>query len=530
MTTGMTLTVESEEMKMNESKYYHSALECALLNGVSVKENVRTRIDAQPQHHERTIRLPKRLIIALVAAALLMIGSVAVASSMLRNQAFKENTDAELKDEIETVTQPLNPETQSGWQPNQLILFDNVMQTKEDVVCRVKDGFVQLAQIGYVGSEGVVAELFYVTERENPCRITDLSVSINKEPKIVAYQTNQLIYAEDHYCGETFFRVDRNPIWPGAEFIFTGKMNDEPFTLHYTFTEQAYRTLQRGIVDALQEHLQIVEKIPDQGTQIGYQVKNEILAEVAVKEHCLYYTILRDPNPQRYPRGLIYDQYDKGIWPVIDGRTGEFYYLGNVDAKNPEGEVYSTYLPYTEERLPRESLISFMGIMFRYEWETGKATVPQDEAEYEAWRKESMELSAQYNKTDWIWQFDEKLGNVRVTDLVFQTHSMWSTIGIMFESEQKFSNEVEPPRVWINGIELVHVGEIDPLSSTAPYVRADKKKLAYCMVGYSPADLTDTFTLTVEWQGNRTEIALKLSDVIREAANTIDEYQALFRY
>ena len=172
MTTGMTLTVESEEMKMNESKYYHSALECALLNGVSVKENVRTRIDAQPQHHERTIRLPKRLIIALVAAALLMIGSVAVASSMLRNQAFKENTDAELKDEIETVTQPLNPETQSGWQPNQLILFDNVMQTKEDVVCRVKDGFVQLAQIGYVGSEGVVAELFYVTERENPCRIS----------------------------------------------------------------------------------------------------------------------------------------------------------------------------------------------------------------------------------------------------------------------------------------------------------------------------------------------------------------------
>ena len=40
----------------------------------------------------------------------------------------------------------------------------------------------------------------------------------------------------------------------------------------------------------------------------------------------------------------------------------------------------------------------------------------------------------------------------------------------------------------------------------------------------------DTFTLTVEWQGNRTEITLKLSDVIREAANTIDEYQALFRY
>ena len=515
---------------MNDRKYYHAALEYALLDGSALEERIHERIAALPRRRETRVRMPKRLIIALVAAAILLFSSVAVAATVLRNKAFKEQTNAILDETIHTVTQPLDIERHEGWQPNHLILFDNVMQTKEDVVCEVPDGEMQLAEFGYIGSEGITAEFFYLTKRDTPCTITELIVSIDGGPAKNAYQVNSFIYADDHYCGEAYFAQDDNPIWPGTTFVFAGKVNGVPFTLTYTFTEKTYQTLQQGIVDALNEHKDIVEQIPDQGTPIGYQVKNDILTEIAVKDNCLYFTIAHSPEPQIYPRGLAYDRYDRGLWPVIDGHTGQFWYLGNIDAENPDGAVYCTYLPYVEDSLPQESLISVFGIVFRYEWRTGKATVPQSDIEYEAWRRESMELSACYNDADWIWQFDEKLGDVRVTDLVFQTHSLWSEIGILFESEKGFPDKVEPPKVYINGTELKHVGEIDPLTSTDSYLRSDGKKLAYCMVGYSPAELGDTFTLTVEWSGSKTEITLKTSDAIRERANGIEEYKAVFYY
>lgn len=515
---------------MNDRTYYRAALECALLDGTALEERINERIARLPKRRGVRVRMPKRLIIALVAAAILLFSSVAVAATVLRNKAFKEQTNAVLDETIHTVTQPLDIERHEGWQPNHLILFDNVMQTKEDVMYEVPDGKMQLAEFGYVGSEGITAEFFYRTKRDTPCTITELTVSIDGNPAKKAYQVNSFIYADDHYCGEAYFKQNGNPIWPGTTFVFAGKVNGAPFALTYTFTEETYQTLQQGIVDALNEHKDIVEQIPDRGTPIGYQVKNDILTEIAVKDNCLYFTIARSPEPQTYPRGLAYDRYDRGLWPVIDGHTGQFWYLGNIDAENPDGAVYCTYLPYVEDSLPQESLISVFGIVFRYEWRTGKAAVPQSDVEYEAWRRESMELSACYNDADWIWQFDEKLGDVRVTDLVFQTHSLWSEIGILFESEQGFPDEVEPPKVYINGTELKHVGEIDPLTSTDLYLRSDGKKLAYCMVGYSPSDLGDTFTLTVEWAGSKTEITLQTSDVIRERANGIEAYKAVFYY
>ena len=505
-----------------------------------VPESYRLRMEdalaALPVENTRTVSVgrfnKKQLIILIAALITLLTVSVTFAAAITRNQTFKELTNDTLDETIQTVTQPLNVESYEGWQPNHLILHDNVMLTKEDVLCPVSDGVMQLTELGYVGSQGITAEFFFHTERDIPCEIADLAVAVNDGSAQRAYENDRYVYTEGHYCGGAYFKCDGNPIWPGAIFTFTGKVNGEPFALTYMFTEKTYQTLQQGIVDAVNEHKAILEQIPDQGTPVGYELRNTILAEVSVGNHCMYFTTLRSPNARRYTPDdkLPYSKYDRGLWPVIDGRTGEFYYLGTIDAENPDGTVYCTYLPYSDVLLPQESLISFEGIVFRYEWETLKVTLPQDDTEYQAWRKESEELSERICETDWIWQFDEKLGDVSVTDLIFHTRSMWSDIGIAFESEQGFSDDAKPPKMLINGVELKHVGEIDPLTDLTPYVRSDKKKLAYRMVGYSPADLGETFTLTVEWRGSKKNITLHMSDVIREDAYEIKEYEALFHY
>ena len=76
---------------MNDRTYYRAALECALLDGTALEERINERIARLPKRGEVRVRMPKRLIIALVAAAILLFSSVAVAATVLRNKAFKEH-------------------------------------------------------------------------------------------------------------------------------------------------------------------------------------------------------------------------------------------------------------------------------------------------------------------------------------------------------------------------------------------------------------------------------------------------------
>ena len=65
---------------MNDRTYYRAALECALLDGTALEERINERIARLPKRREVRVRMPKRLIIALVAAAILLFSSVAVAA------------------------------------------------------------------------------------------------------------------------------------------------------------------------------------------------------------------------------------------------------------------------------------------------------------------------------------------------------------------------------------------------------------------------------------------------------------------
>ena len=381
---------------MTEMKYYHSALEQAMLNGKNLKERIDARIAVSPVREKKRVRVSPRFAIALIAAATFLIVSVTFAAVLLRNQIFKAKTNAVLDEQIETVSEPLNTETHKGWQPKQIILFDDVMSTKEDVCCAVADGIMTLETLSCHGRTELWAGFRFDPKNGEPFRVTDLSASVNGSAYKKAlwsdpFDSTDGSHSGDRYYANAAFTVHENPFLPGATFSFTGKVNDEPFTLTYTFTEQAYQTLQQGVVDAVNTHKELVEQIPDAGSEVMVELDNHTLCEVAVKGNLMYFT--ETSNGEMSTEPIPYSEYDSGCWPVIDGRVSEYFSLGVVDGPYEEGVVYSTCIPYPEGKRPEESLIAFSGVMFRYEWATGMVTVPKDKAEYEAWRKESMELS-----------------------------------------------------------------------------------------------------------------------------------------
>lgn len=516
---------------MNDRKYYRAALECALLDGTALEERIHERIARLPKRREVRVRMPKRLIIALVAAAILLFSSVAVAATVLRNKAFKEQTNAVLDEAIHTVTQPLDTERHEGWQPRSLILHSDVQATWEDVLCPVSDGTMQLAELGYSGSMGIRAGFFYRTQKDNPCEVTELTVSINGGKPEKAYEINPFdTYADGHFCGAAFFATGTNPLLPDTMFVFVGKANGEDFTLTYTFTKETFEKLRQRSVDSLKEHETLLDRIPDEGTPVNAVFEGVTLTEVAVADNRMYYTVVAEEGVSNVTRNMPETRDYCGYNPVIDGRLCEEFYLGVPEGKNPDGTVYAFYLPYTPEMRPEESLITADGFAFRYEWATRKVTLPKDRAELDAWHRENLELADRFSDADWIWQFDEQLGTVRVTDLVFHTHSLYGEIGIVLASEQGFLQNAEPPRVYIDDVELKHVGEIDPLTAVLPNLSEDGKTCGWCMVGFSPADLGDTFILTVVLNDETVTATLRRSDVIRKNAESVRRYKTLFDY
>ena len=525
---------------MNESQFYHSALEGALLNGKAVKERIDARTAVLAQRERKRLRLSPRLIIALAAAAVLMLASVTYAAVALRNKAFKDQTNAVLDEHIETVVQPLDPETNEGWQPRQIILFDDVLSTKEVVSCETTSGTIYLDELSCHGRTELWARFRFEPKENVSFRVFGLAVSINGVDRKTAFWADPFNSQEGSHDGDRYytnasFVVSHNPFLPGATFVFTGKVNDEPFTLTYTFTEETYQTLQQGVINAANEHKQIVDAIPDEGSVINYHHDNRTLLEVAVNGNLMYFTESGDGTMSTsFPP---YSDYDSGMYPVIDGRISEFFYLGNVEQQYPEGTVYSTVLPYREENRPVESLISFSGIVFRYEWATGKVTVPKDEAQYEAWRRESMKLSKPYHSEDWVWHIDAQSASFGVTDLIFHNKSLFGMIGVVLQSKEPFAAQQriesaeDAPVIKINGVPLTHLGEVDPLESIMAGLSKDRCRAGYLLVGISVADLPETFTLTVTYRGETVETTLHRSDVLRvQNAQEERDYDEVFDY
>ena len=108
-------------------------------------------------------------------------------------------------------------------------------------------------------------------------------------------------------------------------------------------------------------------------------------------------------------------------------------------------------------------------------------------------------------------------------------------IGVVLSADEPFEHEKretaeEAPKVSVNGVPLVHYGEVDPYAAILGYVAKDGHRKGYEMTGAAVADLPEIFTLSVTYRGETIETTLRLSDVIRMEDANQDVYADAFDY
>ena len=109
-------------------------------------------------------------------------------------------------------------------------------------------------------------------------------------------------------------------------------------------------------------------------------------------------------------------------------------------------------------------------------------------------------------------------------------------IGVVLSNQQPFEKgkketAEDAPVITLNGLRLAHLGEVDPNESIQAGLSKDRTKKGYFLVGASVADLPETFTLSVTYQGETVEVTLKRSDAVRvKNAQEESYYNEVFGY
>ena len=346
-----------------------------------------------------------------------------------------------------------------------------------------------------------------------------------------------------HATTTVFFPIDQNPIWPGNTMIVEGKLNGEDFILSYTYPFETFREWTVGLKTASAEALAAKAKVTEietagspVGARSGLGHQNVVVSRVLREGNVLYVLTMRDSGSttENYTE-LLYSDFDEGFWPMIDGRPCDYAALVAQEDSLTSGFAYCVMLPYPADRLPEESLIGFEGAMFRYNWRTGEATVPNGYEEYLAMRKESYELAKPYCTADWIWRFHAESEGFAATDLVFHNKTMNGVIGLVLEETASGEMEDlfdphEAPVLMLDGIPLVFNADANKLDPTLGNRSKDGKRCGYCYFGYAAADLPETFELSVMWRGKTASVTLNKSDVIRLPDGDDRSYHDVFGY
>ena len=332
------------------------------------------------------------------------------------------------------------------------------------------------------------------------------------------------------------FPLAGNPLRAGNTFTLTGKLNGEAFELSYTFTEARYEELRQTQLQEVGAIGAVIDAIPDETIPVNVTGCGYLVEEIALVDHFIYYTATLDPAwpaGKDHP-GPPYDTYDDGLWLAVDGMLYEDEFVSAADDENGVNHaIYRAYFPYDENDLPAASLLSMMRVIFRVEWATGKVTGPKDEAEYNAWRKESMELSAPDYGTDYIAKCDAKADTFRVTQAVFLNN--WAGyFALVVETDQAVDKPLHgmdrQPEVTLNGVRLNnHTNYIqDPNDFMGGYDH-DGKRVGFWLDAPALRLLPDTFDVTVAWNGSETTFTLHKSDFQPGDAQH-GEYHKLFGF
>ncbi len=527
-------------------------------------------IEPQPQPVRVSRRLKKRTLTVLIAAAILLIGGTALAlgiSAMIgtRDRAAQAVASYQAVLEGQGVPETVELPGDSVPHPSPYITYAQFQADEDgkwvpntipdiDVTAQAGGLTVRFSElISLTEFDQLACYLIVEGEKPVPYGLTEIRLSIDGGEPLKT--RSELDWEQNHSYGSQptptpfeawnmddsdtnylTFPLEGNPLRAGTTFTLTGKLNGEAFTLTYDFTEEKYEQLRQTQLQEVSAIGAVIDAIPDETIPVNVTGRGYLVEEIALADHFIYYVDTLDPA---WPAGkdhpsAPYDTYDEGLWVAVDGMLYEDEFVSASDDENGVHHgIYRAYFPYDDGNLPRESLVSLVGVVFRIEWATGKVTGPKDEAEYQAWRKESMELSAPDYGTDYIAQVDARADTFRVTQAVYLNNWM-GYFGLAVEPNEPIDEPLHgmdrQPEVTLNGLRLPNPTNYiqTPNDFMGGY---DQKNNRIGFWLYAPALrlLPDTFDVTVSYNGSQVTFALRKSDFVPGDAQH-GAYQKLFGF
>ncbi len=532
--------------------------------------------EAEPQERARRAvsiprRVKKRTLTVLIAAAILLIGGTALAlgiSAMIgtRDRAARAVASYQAVLEGQGVPETVELPGDSVPHPSPYITYAQFQADEDgkwvpntipdiDVTAPVGSLTVRLTElISRTEFDQLACYLLVEGEKPVPYSLSEIRMSINggealktksemdweqnrgygSQPTPTPFEAWNMDDSDTNYLT---FPLAGNPLRAGNTFTLTGKLNGEAFTLTYDFTEEKYEQLRQTQLQEVNAIGAVINAIPDETIPVNVAARWSLIEDMVITDHFLYYTETRDPSVHitEGPRpSAPYDTYDDGMWTVVDGMIYEDEFVSAADDENGVNHaICRAYFPYDEGNLPKESLVSLVGVVFRIEWATGKVTGPKDEAEYQAWRKESMELSAPDYGTDYIAQVDARADTFRVTQAVYLNNWM-GYFALVVETDEAVDKPLHgmdrQPMVTLNGVRLNnHTNYIQTPNDFMGGYDRDGKRIGFWLDAPALRLLPDTFDVSIAYNGSSVTFTLHKSDFAPGDAQS-GEYHKLFGF
>lgn len=543
---------------MNDRQYYHAALECALLDSESLERSINARIARISKNKEVRVRFPKRLVIALVAAAVLLIAGTAFAIGISRMQQVRDGGLEQLENYTGFVYGTVAPDAEIPSDPTEAeyyvpVGYDVGMTDKNgswqpdyleiaDVSAKAGAFTVSLDNMQYnpAGEKSsLIAAITIEADADVTYSFSPFTLTVNGTDAVT--DNDDLDYWQQAFelekkkngtysdMQDLFFRMSYNPMRSDTTFTITSEINGEPFALTYTLTAEQFETLRQDTLDMLDNYAALLNDVPTDTISVGAEARGYRITDMIVKGHWLYYKVDNIPeysktHETREP--APYGKYDlDGFHTVVDGMLSPRFEFISAERRGEYDftQLFRCYLPYPDA-LPKESLVSIFGAVFRIEWASGKATVPKDVAEYLAWRQESEALSAKNGDYDamFIAKPDVKADTFTVKELVYMNHdpAMSGMLGLILETDEPVKNPFDgkdrQPVVTVNGVAFE--------SETYSYDEQDKfsggtenggRRVGFLFYGTAYRLLPEMFDVTVTWNGSSVTFTMHKSDLIR---------------
>ena len=538
-------------------------------------DRMRALNEIEPQEQpRRSVSVPKRMrkrtLTVLIAAAVLLIGGTALALGIgamigTRDRAARAVASYQAVLEGQGVPETVELPENSLPVPSPYITYAKFEADEEgkwvpdtipdiDVSAPVGGLAVRLTElISRTEFDQLACYLLVEGEKPVPYALTEIRMSINGgEPMKTRAEQD---WEQNHSYGSRAtpepvadwnteesdtnyltFPLKGNPLRAGSTFTLTGKLNGEAFTLTYEFTKERYEALRQTQLQEVSAIGAVIDAIPDETIPVNVTGCGYLVEEIALADHFIYYVDTLDPA---WPAGKDhpsppYDTYDEGLWVAVDGMLYEDEFVSASDDENGVHHgIYRAYFPYDESNLPATSLLSMSRVIFRIDWATKQVTGPRDQAEYEAWRKESMELSAPDYGMDYIAKLSAKADTFTVSQVVYLNN--WAGyFGLVVETDQPVDKPLygmdRQPAVTLNGVRLNnHTNYIQTPNDFMGGSDHDGKRIGFWLDAPALRLLPDSFEVTVSLNGSETTFILHKSDFQPGDAQH-GEYKRLFGF